>query len=720
MTRARCRQSRAELTEKTTAAPAAVEPERKVRIARLGDLAPMEPVAIAQFINSGRLADMASLEKKKKVKAHKKVYFVSPILPHPCELRLWNSSLQSIEQHATLITSVGELRSFQQFQGELQREGVPQHLHCRTVESIAENRTFLAGLEDNIADAHLVIANGEASLATFQALKARRRMQNRIAIWQSAPRPPHALPGARGMRGTPMPDVVREQTVRKEILRNCDVIFTPDKDCSMWAYLENVNAQRIRRVGRGIDLARFTSELTASQRLELRHDFGLPETDFIFLQVGPLEIEAGAIDTVYAFKSLLQSNPGYVNATKLVFCGVGNASMDVRQAVVDLKLDDHVFFVNPNDPETKNLLGNQMMGLLSICDAVVHNPIGPVNGNPNRNLDCTYDILCALASGLTVISNGHGWIGDWISRFYRTFSPGNLHSQAKMMRESIEKQDRLNTIKQSVRRAMETEFDLNKAAEELGRNIHSLLNAQYEIEENDVASVLETIATLIRAQRYLDAITLVQQAFEMPNLPELQRATLFRNVGDCFTKLGDLESGEENYLRALRLDPYCAKTLIGLGTVALQRRDYNSAVPQFQKAVSLSPNDDMASLGLGLAFEGLGEFRQALQWAVRACQINPENSPGIYSVVKFATELDEYDDAARVVRRYVELHPYDVNMTFTLGGIEFKIGNVDEATRLMEAILKLDPMNSRAHSLLAQIARKAGGPAKPRLAAGGE
>jgi tetratricopeptide (TPR) repeat protein len=181
---------------------------------------------------------------------------------------------------------------------------------------------------------------------------------------------------------------------------------------------------------------------------------------------------------------------------------------------------------------------------------------------------------------------------------------------------------------------------------------------------------------------------------------------LYRHIGDCFTKLGDLNSGAQNYLRALEIDPLCAKSLIGLGTVSLQRRDYNAAVPHFQRAVSIAPKDHFASLGLALAFEGIGELKQALQWTARSCQLNIEDTAAIFTLVRLSNELQEFDDAEKTLSRYVSLHPHDVNMTFALGGVAFQTGKLSVASQLMETILALDPMNSRAHGLLAQIQRK--------------
>ena len=181
---------------------------------------------------------------------------------------------------------------------------------------------------------------------------------------------------------------------------------------------------------------------------------------------------------------------------------------------------------------------------------------------------------------------------------------------------------------------------------------------------------------------------------------------MFRHIGDCFTKLGDLENGTANYTRALELDPYCGKSLIGLGTVALQQQNYNVAVPQFQKAVGLAPRDDMASLGLGLAFEGLGELEEARRWTSRACNLNIENTAAIFNLVKLAYDTEVFAEAEEVVSRYVGHHPHDINMIFTLGGLAFRGGKYEEAAKLMENILLLDPMNGRAHGLMVQIQKR--------------
>jgi tetratricopeptide (TPR) repeat protein len=353
-----------------------------------------------------------------------------------------------------------------------------------------------------------------------------------------------------------------------------------------------------------------------------------------------------------------------------------------------------------------------LASLLSVCDAMIHNPLGPVNGTPGRHVDCTFDVLCAAASGVTVVSNGNGWVGEWLARFYRVCSSGSVHALARTMHEARGKESKLANVKRAVRKALENELPFEQACADLVRIVEGMLTTPRAAEDRDMAAVLERIEKTVQAKQYPRAIDLIQAAFAVPGLPATAKARLFRHVGDCFTKLGDLENGLQNYARALDLDPYCAKTFIGLGTIALQTKSYNVAVPQFQKAVSLAPSDDMASLGLGLAFEGLGEAAEAIRWTTRACNLNIENTVAIFNLVKLAYDHERFEEAQDVLGRYVGLHPHDVNMLFTLGGVAHKTGRNDLAVRLMDDILRLDPMNGRAHALLQQINKSTGAAAR--------
>ncbi|MBX9702985.1 MAG: tetratricopeptide repeat protein [Silvanigrellaceae bacterium] len=662
---------------------------------------------LLEQINGSIGSQLSSIQmkySKHKAQQMAPIAFVSPILPHHCELEIWNLFLKKIGNTGIIYTNKNEENNFNSFCETFKIANENLLLGCKYLSGMPDNKLFLSGLEHELKSSEIIISVGENSLSSYQSLKAKRQYQNRLIIWQNSPRPLYTSYLSNAHNNSLTPSLAREKTIRKEILKNCDILVCFDKESASWAYLEEVDSQRLRKISRGLNPKVFNDEININKRFSLRKNLNLPETDFIFLQLGPLEVETGCLDSIYAFKNLLLSNPNFVGQVKLCFCGTGSAATDVRQTVVELELDNDVYFINPHSQDIKQTIGNQLANLVSLCDAVIHNPIHPVNSVPTKLLDCTYDILCALASGITIISNAHGWIGEWVARFYKTFSPSNIYSQARLMQQSIEKQDKLNPIKSAIKKSLLNEFSIENASNDLAKIVKSLLISEIVTDYKDITPLIEQIDKMVCSHRYLDAIQSISQAFTNKNLPPTHQAALFRLISDCFTKLGDMENGFINYHKAIELDPYCAKSYIGLGTIALQQSQYQLAVPNFHKAVALSPKSDLANLGLGLAFDWLGEKQEALHWTSRACTLNIHNTAAIFNLVKISYELEQYQEAQSVLQQYVDLHPNDVNMIYSLAGISFKMGALDEAVRLLENILTLDPMNSRAHSLLKETA----------------
>ncbi|NBW83374.1 hypothetical protein EBR21_16620, partial [bacterium] len=419
----------------------------------------------------------------------KKVAFVAPLLPHHCELEIWNDVVRQTGVTGVVLTADQQERAFQTFVETCNLAKVPVALSCKTLETTLENKSFLGGLENEIRDADLVIAVGEASLATYQAMKARRSLQNRLLVWQNAPRPPATL----GLwKATPFaalpPQMTREKTIRREVLKTCDAIISLDKEGATWAYLEEVNPQRIRRINRGVNTEIFNLESLGKNKADIRKALGLSANDFILMQTGPLEIDSGALDTVYAFKSLIQSHTKFTGKVKLLFCSTGASSADVRQAVVDLQLEDHVFFLNPSDSGNKLLVGNQLSPLISACDALIHSPLAPSNGSPQRYLDTTYDVLCGLACGVTVISNGFGWAGEFAGRFYKTFAGGNIHSLCRVMFEAVDKREKLHNVRRAAFKAVENELNFKQSVEEFAKIISNTLSGPQVQDSNSIES----------------------------------------------------------------------------------------------------------------------------------------------------------------------------------------------------------------------------------------
>ena len=58
--------------------------------------------------------------------------------------------------------------------------------------------------------------------------------------------------------------------------------------------------------------------------------------------------------------------------------------------------------------------------------------------------------------------------------------------------------------------------------------------------------VLE-IEAKVKSKQYLEAVDLIETVFKMEKVPVHHRANLYRLVGDCFAKLGDLDASKDAY-----------------------------------------------------------------------------------------------------------------------------------------------------------------------------
>lgn len=172
--------------------------------------------------------------------------------------------------------------------------------------------------------------------------------------------------------------------------------------------------------------------------------------------------------------------------------------------------------------------------------------------------------MCALSSEIITISNGHNWVGEWISRFYKTYSSGSIHSLARLMQETIEKQDKVTNVKNAIKKAIANEFPFEKMTTEISDIFKSLITNVQVSEIENTSRLIMQIEEMVIARQYIDAINLISQAFQKSGLTVVQQANLFRLIGDCFTKLGDLDNGVINYTKALELDPIAQNVLLAL------------------------------------------------------------------------------------------------------------------------------------------------------------
>ncbi len=617
--------------------------------------------------------------------------FLAPVLPHPCELDLWNAAVQLSSMRGVLVTGETEAVNLQRWIDSCQGSGIPVVLQCKTLPQSPENPTFVSSLETVLGGAAVVVCAGEESLASYQALILCRPRAIPLVLWQTSPRP-QLVPR------TPEEAHVlaRVQSVRREVLKGADLILAADKEGAQWAELEGAPVKKIRKLGRAIAAEKFKG-VRASRRKTWRKRLGISPDDWVVLHLGSPREDAHGADTLLAFRGLLARNPDLRDRGRLVFFGTGHGEAALRRLTLEFGLDANVFFIQPAECPGAGAPPSSVVHILALADLIVHNPA------PGASWD--YDVLSGAALGIPFVTSGAGTAGKWLAQFYTAVPAGCILSLTKAMASALSEAGRLVQGTESALQVVLHDFPLSPAAGRLA----AILQSTREAAPCRGAGLETLLAEVDRSAQGSDTVAtshLIERAFEHYGtlLSCAQQAGLLARTGDLFARLGDLEEAEALYQAALQLSPECPRAHLGLGTLALATSKAHLAIPRFQRAIAADPCNENAFLGLGLALEAQGDLPGALQWAVRACDIAPLGTHGVFHLVRLSYAADTFGEALRCVQQTLRGRPGDRHLTFVLAGLHFKTGNLGEASRAVDAVLAADPQHEGAAGLAAQLA----------------
>lgn len=567
--------------------------------------------------------------------------------------------------------------------GYLTQNSYFHNLPCIPLADYEENTTYLPGLENALRGFDVVIIKERLGMYAYQAVKSKWRNRFRLISWVD-----NAVV-------RPGEDVTMMRTVRAEVSGAADGFIVQSEAVRNALLLEGIEEKRIACFFPWVETRTIRS---GKARAEALGKLGLNDTDFVICHFGQIEWEEGLTDLLNAIKMMQSVDKTLSERLKVILCGIGSYATELRDRTVQMGLERQFLYIAP----TREAVQTTLAAADCMYYAVV----------PARDrIDAEpYRMISAMSVGLPILAPRGILIQEFVGKHRIDFCSQSTESLVKAIKKSayskVLRDDVARKCMQSLAGSKE------KAERQMRKFFADILKLSISADGGAIDHQVIEVESLINNKQYLQAIDIIESIFKIDNIPLHHRANLLRLIGDSFTKLGDGDAGKNAYQQSLELDPYAPKSYIGLGTVALTKQNYESAVIQFQKAVSLAPDDEMASLGLGLAFQGMGEFNEASNWVVKSLEIRPNNTVALYTLVQVAHERNCFIEAEKALAAFVKEHPGDHNMLYTLGAIRFKAGMMQEALENAEEILKIDPYNDRAMSLRDQIRRSISGKAE--------
>lgn len=188
-----------------------------------------------------------------------------------------------------------------------------------------------------------------------------------------------------------------------------------------------------------------------------------------------------------------------------------------------------------------------------------------------------------------------------------------------------------------------------------------------------------------------------------PDHGETQRYELMRDMGDCYTQLGDYDQARQCYEQAATLAPDEAGPYLGTGVIALQQGRLEDAELAFRVALRLDRCSSRAWSGLAMIRQQTGALQEAFDAYLKSLDLDGDNLTALLGLFQVSCQMGSFGRVIEYLRVYLDLHPADTAVMFCLATLYVKERKPQQAHRLLSDILIFEPDNADARNLLEEV-----------------
>ncbi|MFH0931606.1 MAG: tetratricopeptide repeat protein [Candidatus Zixiibacteriota bacterium] len=171
------------------------------------------------------------------------------------------------------------------------------------------------------------------------------------------------------------------------------------------------------------------------------------------------------------------------------------------------------------------------------------------------------------------------------------------------------------------------------------------------------------------------------------HLSKTNFAQAYFSLGNLYLKKGELQKAKEQYLLALKEDPYLRRAHLNLGNIYFRERNYSSAEEEFLEELKLHPRQEKAYNNLSVLSRIKGDFPSAIEQAKEALKIKPYYPEAYINLSLAYLKEENFPLAESTLNAAATFYSSSTSLRFYLGMIYQKQGKPDEALREYELLL---------------------------------
>ncbi len=218
----------------------------------------------------------------------------------------------------------------------------------------------------------------------------------------------------------------------------------------------------------------------------------------------------------------------------------------------------------------------------------------------------------------------------------------------------------------------------------------------------------------ITSPRFEDLLTLGEMEFEDQNFSQCVRLferalenrgaelkglnKLYRLMGAALIQLGQFESAEDYLYKALEYPGSSDGVLVNLGTLDIQRKNWESATISFREAIRVNSKNDKAWVGLALCHRFKGDHELALGNLELALDFAPKNETALGLLFAWYGE-EKPQVIFKRLQSYLNLDGENQNLWLAFVELSFRAGFKDTAKLELERLRLTHPEFVPAYQL---------------------
>jgi tetratricopeptide (TPR) repeat protein len=185
----------------------------------------------------------------------------------------------------------------------------------------------------------------------------------------------------------------------------------------------------------------------------------------------------------------------------------------------------------------------------------------------------------------------------------------------------------------------------------------------------------------------------------------------FLDRGNLFYYVGRYEEAEEEYRKALKMDPNDPVAHNNLGYLLCNLNRYKESEKEYKEAIRIDPNDAQIHHNLGDLLDYLKCYNEAEKEYKEAIRINSNDTYAHHTLGDFLEYLERYDEAEKEYREVIRINPNDADAHTNLGTLLKHLKRYAESEKEYKEAIRLNPNLAYAHGglgLLYKLTRKFG------------